>query len=129
MIMAYTIVGMGLPMVAAKIIWFVPGAVSTRMLSQVALRLDQVTDAAIEGFLALQLAAIAFDQMGIQLIWKVPLTLIVATCLWNWVTDESFKTWPAAAGILIGFVSYPKVSLFLSLPLSLPLWIQQWGLS
>jgi hypothetical protein len=129
MIMAYTIMGLGLPMVAAKIIWFVPGAISTRMLSQVALRLDEVTDAVIEGFLALQLATFAFDRMGIPIIWKVPLTLIVVTYLWNWVTDQGFKTGPAAVGIIIGFLSYPKVSLFLSLPLSLPPWIQQWTLS
>jgi hypothetical protein len=129
MIMAYAIVGMGLPMLAAKIIWLVPGAISTRMLSQVALRLDEVTDAVIEGFLALQLAAVAFDRMGIQIIWKVPLTLILVTFLWNRITDQSFKTWPAATGILIGFASYPKVSLFLSLPLTLPPWIQQWSLS
>jgi hypothetical protein len=122
MILAYIILALGFPMLAAKIIWFVPGAISTKMLAQVASRLDQFTDEAIEGFISVQLACLVFEQMGIQLVWKVPFTLIVVTSMWNWAKDNTFKIWPAMAGILSGFVFYPKVSLFLSFPPSHHLW-------
>jgi len=124
MIMAYSIVLLGLPMLAARIVWCLPGAVSTRILSHLARRLDQFADAAIEGFIALQLACLTFEKMGVQPGWKVPLILMAVTFIWNWFMNDLSTTWPSIAGILIGFVSYPKVSLFLS---SLPephLWIK-----
>jgi len=124
MIMAYSIVLLGLPMLAARIVWCLPGALSTRILSHVAHRLDQLADAAIEGFIALQIACLAFEKMGVQPGWKVPLILMTVTFIWNWFMEDLSKAWPSIAGILIGFVSYPKVSLFLS---SLPaphLWIK-----
>jgi hypothetical protein len=123
-ILAYAVVITGLPILAARIIWVIPGTLSTKLLTHVARRLDQFADAAIEGFIALLLAGLTFEKLGLQPGWKIPLILIVFTLIWHKFMNELSTAWPALGGILIGFVCYPKVSLFLA---SLPnphLWIR-----
>ncbi len=111
-------VALGLPLLAAKILWLLPAAVSTKVLGLIALRLEQVADAAIEGFIALLLAGLAFGQLGIPVVWKVPFLLIVVASLWYWAKDATYKIWPSMAGIVLGFVYFPKVLHWLSIPLT-----------
>ncbi len=113
MIIGYGALLTGLPLVTAKILWLVPGAVLGAILAKFAARLDQVTHAAISGFLAILLTCLAFKYFDLPLVWEVPLLLIVVNSIWNWAKEEAFTAWSADAGIVIGFIFYPGVRGFL----------------
>jgi hypothetical protein len=109
MIIAYTLLLLGIPILAAKIIWFIPGVLSGKILMQIAYRLDQIADDAVEGFISLILACLVFEQMQLQVVSAVPIILIIVNSIWNWVKEEAFKAYPFMAGIVVGFFNYPKV--------------------
>ena len=118
MIAAYAILFLGIPMLAAKIIWFVPGAISGKLLAQIAGRLDQFTDAIIEGFISLLLACMIFTYLTLPIVWQVPVILIIVISLWSLAKEETFKILPSIAGIIAGFFLYPEVLLYLSVNLT-----------
>lgn len=114
MIIGYGALLAGLPLLTAKILWFVPGAILGAILAKIVNRLDRVTCAAIEGFLAILLTCLFFKYFDLPLVWEVPLLLIAVNSIWNWAKEEAFTAWSADAGILIGFIFYPGVRGFLS---------------
>jgi hypothetical protein len=109
MIAAYATVLLGLPILAAKVAWFVPGSISALVLAQVSDRLDKFIDALVKGFISLLFACLVFEHFDIRIEWAVPIILTIVTSFWNWVNDGPYKVFPAMAGILIGFILYPKV--------------------
>ncbi len=113
MIIAYTLLLLGIPMLAAKIIWFIPGVISASILAQIAYRLDQIADDAAEGFISLILASLVFEQMELQVVLAVPIVLIIVNSIWNWVQEEAYKAYPFMTGIIVGFFNYPKVLPFI----------------
>ncbi len=108
-IIAYAELVFGFPLLVAKIIWFVPSVILTKILVKIAGRVDQIVDAAVEGFIAILLACLVFDRLGLKIVWAVPLILIVVNALWDWAKDESFRAWSFTAGIILGFIIYPLV--------------------
>jgi hypothetical protein len=108
-IIAYATLLFGIPMLAAKMVWLIPSAISARTLPRIAGRLDRFTDAAIEGFISLLLSCLMFEHLELQIAWAVPVLLIIVNLFWNWANEESFFAWPSMAGIIAGFFLYPKV--------------------
>ena len=109
MIIAYSILLLGLPILAAKITWFVPGSISAVVLVQISHRLDKFTDALVEGFISILFACLVFEHLNIQIAWAIPIILIIVTSLLNRVAEESFNALPSIVGIMVGFFLYPKV--------------------
>jgi hypothetical protein len=118
MIIAYTTLLFGIPLIAARILWVVPGSISTKALAQIAGRLDEFTDAVIEGFIALLLAGLVFELLKLPVVWKVPVVLIIVSFLWNWLQGNTSHAWAFTMGIAAGFFLYPRVSPFLLTVLS-----------
>jgi hypothetical protein len=112
-IIAYTLLLLGIPMLAAKIIWFIPGVLSAKILVKFADRPEQITDEAFEGFISLILACLVFEQMQLPVVSAVPIVLIVVNSIWNWVKEEAFKAYPFMVGIIVGFFNYPRVLPFI----------------
>jgi hypothetical protein len=119
MIIAYAALFMGLPVLAAKIVWFVPGAVAAVIFSHIAEGLDTFIDAAIEGFISLMFACLLFEHLNVPVVWKIPMIMIIVSSLWSFTKSEVFIVFPSIAGIIAGFFLYPKVWLFVSMRLGL----------
>lgn len=109
MMIAYGELVLGFPLLAAKIIWFVPGVILAKVFDRIARRSDHIVDGAIEGFIAIIMTCLVFDHFNIQLAWAVPLILIVVNSLWNWSRGEAFRAGSSIVGILGGFSLYPLV--------------------
>jgi hypothetical protein len=118
-IIAYAALFMGLPVLAAKIVWFIPGAVAALLFSHIAEGFDTFMDAVIEGFISLTFACILFQHLNVPVVWKVPLILIIVSSLWRFTKPEIFSVFPSIAGIIAGFYLYPRVWLFVSMRLGL----------
>ncbi len=108
-IIAYAELVVGFPLLLAKIVWFVPSAILTGVLAKVACRMDQIVDAAIEGFIAILVACLVFDRLHLHAAWAVPLIMIVVQALWDWTKEEHFRALSSALGIVSGFLLYPAV--------------------
>ena len=108
-IIAYAAVLFGIPLLAAKVVWFIPSAISAKPLTLIAGRLDEFADGFIEGFLSVLLACLLFERLGLPIAWAVPCVLITARMFWNWANSGSFSVWPSLVGIIAGFFLYPKV--------------------
>ncbi len=119
MIIAYTVLLLGIPTFAAKIIWFVPGAFTGLILSHVAEGLDTIMGAVAEGFISLLFACLFFEHFQIPVVWKIPMILIIVSLIWNCSKERAFNAVPSTAGIVGGFYLYPKVWLFVSMKLGL----------
>ena len=109
MIIAYATLLFGLPILAAKIAWFIPGSISALILAQIADRLDKFTDAVVEGFISLLFTCLVFEHLNIQIAAGVPIILIIVTSFWNRVEERVFNAVPSMIGIMVGFFLYPKV--------------------
>jgi hypothetical protein len=107
-IIAYALLLFGFPMIAAKVIWFVPGTITAVALTQIAGRLDQFMNAIVEGFISFLLACQIFEHLKLPVVWAVPLILIMVTSLWNYSKPEGFKAFPAVLGIIAGIFLYPE---------------------
>ena len=90
----------------AKVLWFVPGAISSKMLVPISQQLDQMAYELCEGFLALVLACFLFDHLGLQIVMKIPIILILVHLVWKW---ELYQTVAFMVGAITGFLHYPKV--------------------
>jgi hypothetical protein len=119
MIIAYATLLFGLPMLAAKIVWFIPSIISSRPLTQIAGRLDQFTDAVVEGFISLLLACLIFQYLTLKIAWGVPIILIAVNSIWSHLNEQAVGVWPSMAGIIIGFFLYPKCLLLLPISFAL----------
>lgn len=117
-ISAYAMLFFGIPLVAAKVIWFIPSAISSKLLAQIAGRLDQFTDAVIEGLISLLLACLVFEYLTLPIVWEVPFILVIVISLWSLAKEETFKIFPSIIGVIAGFFLYPKMLLFLSTKLA-----------
>ncbi len=114
MIIAYGTLLFGIPLLTAKILWFVPGAISAPVFSCIAHQLDEFINAIVEGFIALLVACLVFEHFHLAVAWKVPITLIIVTSLWKRTDGGAWGALPTIIGIIAGFCLYPKVMLFLA---------------
>jgi hypothetical protein len=106
-IIAYALLFFGFPMIAAKVIWFVPGAVASLVLTRIAGRLDLFVDEIAEGFISFLLTRQIFEHLILTVVWQVPLILIMITALWYYSKPEGFKALPSVLGIIAGIVLCP----------------------
>lgn len=106
-IVAYALLLFGFPMIAAKVIWFVPGAIAALVLTRIAGRLDLFANAIAEGFISFLLTRQIFEHLTLPVVWEVPLILIMITSLWYYSKPEGFRALPAVLGIITGILLYP----------------------
>jgi hypothetical protein len=116
-IIAYAALFTGLPVFAAKIVWVVPGAVAAILFSHIAEGFDVFMDAVIEGFLSLLFACLLFEQLNVPVVWKIPTIMIIVSTLWRLTKPEVYSVFPSIAGIVAGFLLYPRVWLYVSMRL------------
>jgi hypothetical protein len=116
LIIAYAATLSGIPIIAAKILWLVPGAISSMILVPISRGLDQAAGEVFAGFISLLLACFLFEHLGLKIAFKIPISLIIVNTFWN---PETFHIVPFVVGTVTGFVLYPKVLLLL--PLMFPL--------
>jgi hypothetical protein len=105
-IIAYAVVLTGIPIIAARILWFVPGALSSKILVNISSRLDEISDEAIAGFISLLLACLLFEHLGLKIVYKIPLILVVVNAVWK---KEMYHVMSFMVGAIAGFVLHPKV--------------------
>jgi hypothetical protein len=117
MIIAYASLLFGFPMIVAKVMWFVPGAITALVLTRIAGRLDLFANAIVEGFISFLLTCQLFEHLELPVVWKVPLILIMVTSLWNYSKPEGFKGFPSVLGIIAGIFLYPGGLVYPSIPL------------
>jgi hypothetical protein len=116
-IIAYAALFFGFPMIAAKVIWFVPGAVASLVLTRIAGRLDLFVDEIAEGFISFLLTRQIFERLILTVVWQVPLILIMITLLWHYSKPDGFRALPSVAGIIAGIVLCPGELVFPLIPL------------
>jgi hypothetical protein len=110
-IIAYGTLLFGIPLLTAKILWFVPGAISASVFSHITHQLDRFINAIIEGFLALLLACLVFNHFHLPVVWKIPITLIIVTSLWHTASGAAWSAMSSILGIIAGYLLYPQVML------------------
>jgi hypothetical protein len=106
LIIAYAATLLGIPILAAKVLWYVPGAVSSRVLDPISRQLDEIAYEACEGFLALVLACFLFDHLGLPVVMKIPIILVMVHFVWE---KELYQTVAFMLGAITGFLYYPRV--------------------
>ena len=116
-IIAYALLLLGFPMIAAKVIWFVPGAITALVLPRIAGQLDLFADEIAEGFLSFLLTRQIFEHLMLPVVWEVPLILILITSLWYYPKPDGFKAFPSVLGIVAGILLYPGELVYPSIPL------------
>ena len=62
-IIAYASLFLGFPMIAAKVIWFVPGAIAALVLPRIAGQLDLFANEIAEGFISFLLTRQLFEHL------------------------------------------------------------------
>ncbi len=113
-LIAYGTLLFGIPLLTARILWFVPGAISAPVFSCIAHQLDEFINAMIEGFIALLVTCLVFEHFHLPVVWKIPINLIIVTSFWNMAGGRAWSALPSIIGIIAGFFLYPKVMLFLA---------------
>ena len=116
-IIAYAALFFGFPMITARVIWFVPGAIASLVLTRIAGRLDLFVDEIAEGFISFLLTRQIFEHLTLTVAWEVPLILIMITALWHYAKPDGFKALPSVLGIVAGIVLCPGELVFPSIPL------------
>ena len=106
-ILAYGELIFGLPLLVATMIWFIPSLVIAKTIGKISDRLSDIIDAGMEGVLSSIFACVVFYWLGVKITWAIPIILVIVTSLWESARKESFRAWPAAVGIIIGFFLYP----------------------
>lgn len=113
-IIAYGTLFFGIPLLTAKVLWFVPGTISGPVFSHIAHQLDQFVNAAVEGFIAQLLACLVFQHFELPVVWKIPIILVIVTLFWNRANGGVWGALPSILGIISGFFLYPQVVQFLA---------------
>jgi hypothetical protein len=116
-IIAYASLLFGFPMIAAKVIWYVPSAIAAPVLTRIVGRLDLFADAIAEGFISFLLTRQLFEHLILPVVWEVPLILIMVTSLWNYSKPEGFRAFPSVFGIITGIFLYPGGLVYPAIPL------------
>jgi hypothetical protein len=116
-IIAYASLLFGFPMIAAKVIWFVPGAIAALTLTRIIGRLDLFANAIAEGLISFLLTRQIFEHLSLPVVWEVPLILIMVTSLWNYSKPDGFRAFPSVFGIIAGILFYPGGLVYPSIPL------------
>jgi hypothetical protein len=106
-IIAYASLLFGFPMIAAKVLWFVPGAIAALVLTRIAGRLDLFANAIAEGFISFLLTRQIFEHLALPIVWEVPTLLIIVTAFWYYPKPEGFRALPSVLGIITGILLYP----------------------
>lgn len=114
LIVAYAILIIGIPLLIARLIWFIPGVILNKALSNIVQGMDQILDAAVEGFIAILLACVVFDWLKLQIAAGVPIILFIINSLWDWAKESAYKVWSSALGIIAGFILHRHVMLLLA---------------
>jgi hypothetical protein len=116
-IIAYASLLFGFPMIAAKVIWFVPGGIAALLLARIVGRLDLFANEIFEGLISFLLARQLFENLQLPVVWEIPLILIMVTSLWNYSKPEGFRAFPSVLGIMTGIFLYPGALVYPSIPL------------
>jgi hypothetical protein len=106
-LIAYASLLFGMPMMAAKLLWCVPGTITTPVFSRIAGRLDVFVDAIVEGFLSFLLTRQLFEMFHLSLVWQVPLILILVTWFWSSWRADGLRAFPSVLGIVVGIILCP----------------------
>ncbi len=106
LIIAYATMLTGIPIIAAKMLWFVPGSISNRLLVHIARGLDEISDDAVAGFISLLLACLLFEHLGLKIVLKIPIILIIVNAAWKKETSHAVSF---MVGAIAGFALYPRV--------------------
>mgnify|MGYP001266240249 CR=1 FL=1 len=117
MFIAYGSLVLGIPLIAAKLLWCVPASITASVFTRVAGRLDVFMDALAEGFLSFLLSRQSFELLQLTVTWQVPLILILVTWLWNYLRPEGLRLFPSVLGIVAGIVLCPGGLVYPRLPL------------
>ncbi len=117
MVIAYALLLAGLPMIAAKVLWCVPGAFAALVLKRIAGQLDLLVDAIAEGFISFLMTRQLFEHLQLSIVWQVPLILILVTLLWNYFRSEGVRAFPDVLGIIAGIVLCPGGLVYPPIPL------------
>ena len=113
-IVAYALLIIGIPLLIARLIWFIPGVILNKAISNIVQGIDHILDAAVEGFIAILLACVVFDWLNLQIPAGVPIILFIISSLWGWAKGSAYKVWSSALGITAGFILYRHVMLLLA---------------
>ena len=116
-LIAYTLLLFGFPMIAARVLWCLPGAVASLLLTRIAGRLDLLMNEIVEGMLSFLAARQLFESLQLSMAWQVPLILIFGASLWSYSRQDDFGAMPTVLGILIGIAFCPGALILPSLPL------------
>jgi hypothetical protein len=108
-IIAYSSLIIGLPLLMAKIVWFIPGMISGSLLCRIATRLDTVVEASFQGLISILCACLFFDHLEFHITKAVPIILIAVNALWEWSRGEPLRVWPASIAMGAGFYYYPRL--------------------
>ncbi|MHB8770779.1 MAG: hypothetical protein ACYC7J_07285 [Syntrophales bacterium] len=107
LLFAYFSLLIGFPLIAAKALWCVPGALTAPVFTRIAGRLDMFVADIAEGFLSFLLARQIFEQLYLSVVWQVPLILILVTWFWNCSRPDGLRAFPSVLGIIAGIVLCP----------------------
>jgi hypothetical protein len=116
-LIAYTLLLFGFPMIAARALWCLPGAVASLLLVRIAGRLDVLMNEIVEGIFSFLVARYLFESLQLTMPWQVPLILIFGASLWSYSRQDHFGALPTVLGILIGIALCPGALVLPSLPL------------
>jgi hypothetical protein len=104
---AYAELAIGIPIMIAKLIWFIPSIILTKFLIKISRRRNQLVSASAEGFIAILLACQIFEHYHIQIAWTIPVILILVRAVWHWGEEDSFGKLASTASMIAGFLLYP----------------------
>lgn|GEM_PF-2767296 len=123
-LIAYASLLIGFPIIAAKLVWCIPSAIATPVLTRIAGGLDLFVDATAEGFISFLLTRQLFELLQLSVVWQVPLTLILVIWLQTHFRQGNVGALPYVLGIIVGILFYPGGLAYPSIPLIARMWIQ-----
>ena len=115
-LIAYTLLLFGFPVIAARVLWCLPGAVASLLLTRLVGRLDLLVNEIAEGILSFLAARQLFESLQLTMAWQVPLILIFGASVWSYSRQDDFGALPIVLGILIGVAFCPEAMILPYLP-------------
>ena len=103
----------GAPLLAAKIIWFVPGTVLAKALGKIARPLDDIVGGAIEGLISILAACLMFSQLDVRITLAVPGIVIAVTLLWESGKEAAYRLKTSVIAIVAGYFLHPAIFRYL----------------
>jgi hypothetical protein len=108
-IIAYGELVLGLPVLVATTIWFVPSLLLAKTIGNLSLILTDSLDAGIEGGISAIFACLVFYWLKVNISLAIPVILAVVTIMWISTRNEMHRALPATAGIIIGYSVFNPV--------------------